>query len=329
MTRLRMGAAMAVTGALLVAAIVFAVTPGAGAAPVEPVVVTDVGWWTLATSAPKAPGGFQVSESPNNTGDMSVAALKIKVNTAHLGSALFVLNEAKTSVRPDGGGIFACLTTSNWTAGNPGLWSDVPPRDCSRQVQMVRSATQQAWSANLLPLLSGKTGTVSIMFVPGAPGPGSIPVPSLDSLPIAFPSLPVPVVGGVPLPPPAVVALLPPLPSSIAAPVDLGYMVDFSSVLVGAAEAEAALAPPGAADIGSGGAFTAPTFFNDTGLAAAPPLATTTQGATPDEVALPTAAAAVHGPGRPWGRALGFLPVALLIGAAITFGRRFLRERLA
>ena len=328
MSPLRYVAAVAATVLMIVATIVVVVTPGAGAAGPEPLVVTEVGWWTLAAGAPKGDGGFQVAMSANNTGDMSVSALKVKINTAHLGSALFVLNESKTSIRPDGGGIFACLSAADWAPANPGLWSTVPKRDCSRQIQMVRSATQQAWSADLLPLLVGKTGTVSILFVPGTPGPGSIPVPSLDSLPVSVPALPVPVVGGVPLPPPAVAALLPDLPPSIASPgVNLGYTVDFSSVLLGASEAGDILAPAGSDEgIGSGLGSIGPSLFQGGDLDAAPPLAVGPEVATAPagSVALPTAATAVHGPGRPWGRALGFAVLALFIGGGITAGRRAL-----
>ncbi len=314
---------------VVVVATVLTVSPGADAQAVEPIVVTEVGWWTLAAGAPKAPGGFQVAQSANNSGDMSVAALKVRINTAQLGSALFVLNEQVTSIRPDGGGIMACLSASTWAAANPGLWSDVPARDCGRQVQMVRSANQLAWSADLLPLLSGKTGTVSVMFVPGAPGPGSIPVPSLASLPVEAPALPVPAVGGVPLPPPAVEAALPDLPGSVPAPILLGYTVDFSSVLVGATEAGAILAPPGS-DESLSPSLVAPgsTFFNgaDAVLAAAPPLAATTQAGS---AVLPTAATTPEGPGKPWGRAWGFLVLAIVVGSGITVGRSALRERLA
>jgi hypothetical protein len=170
------------------------------------------------------------------------------------------------------------------------------------------------------------------MFAPGTPAEGSIPVPSLESLPIELPALPVPAVGGVPLPPPAVVGLLPDLPSSIASPgVDLGYTVDFSSVLVGATEAGAALSAAGSDDgIDSSLGTAGPSLFDGSSLAAAPPLAVGTEVATAPagSVALPTAAVAVHGPGRPWGRAFGLAVLALFIGGSVTAGRRFARQRL-
>jgi hypothetical protein len=331
MTRRRFGRALAAgTGAvaLLATAIVLAVSPGAGAAANDPAVIVETSWWTLATGAPKPAGGFQVAQSADG-GDMSVAALKIRINTAHLGSALFVLNEATTSFRPDGAGILACVTTADWKAGNPGLWSDAPKRDCTRSVQMVRSATQLAWSADLLSLLAGKTGTVSVMFLPGVPGPGSLPVPSLDSLPITPPALPVPVVGGVPIPPPLPVPVpIPELPPTVAFPVQLGYMVDFSSVLLGAAETGAALSPSGPTEIVDNGS-TSNLFFNDTsgGLVAAPPIVSTavvTGGPVgPPNLALKTAG--TSSPGRPWGRTWGFLVLALVVGVAGTVARSRLR----
>jgi hypothetical protein len=323
----RLATALAGTVALAFGAVV---GPARGES-VEPVVVTDVGWWTLATGAPKAAGGFQVAQAANGS-DQSVAAIKVKVNSTNITSALFVLNEATSSFRSDGSGVTACRTTTDWKPANPGLWIDVPKRDCTKHIQMVRSATQQAWSANLLPLLGDKPGTVSIVFVPGTPAPPYLPVPSLETLPIALPSLPLPVVGGVPIPPPVLVEQLPPLPKTIAFPVQLGFMVDISSVLSGA------IGPIDAPDESAAGDLPDAGFTGGEGIGgffdASPPLADATNveatAAAPVETgsgarnAIRTASEHDH---RPWGRAWGFAVLAILFGAGVTYLRRFLSER--
>jgi hypothetical protein len=305
--------------------------PSARAAT-DPATITAVSWWTLATAAPKPAGGFQVAQSANGS-EMSVAAVKVKVNLAKLGSALLVLNEANTSLRSDGAGMLACLTTTNWTPGNPGLWSDVPPRDCKRTIQMVHSSTLKTWSADLLPFLNGQTGTVGVMFIPGAPPPGSIPIPTLESLPVAIPSLPIPVVGGVPIPPPipALPAPLPPvdypeLPASVPAPVQIGYMIDINSAQIGALPPLASLAATGDFDGGDNGLLGGSGFDSlggESGLsgtaAVTPPLAPS--GSTAD--ASPPAPLVLTGhAGRPWGRAWGLLLLAGLIGAGGAVVRR-------
>lgn len=308
---------------VLVACLAAFFAPGTRAAVGEPATITAVGWWTLATGVPRGAGGFQVAQDPTG-GDMSIGAVKIKLSAAKLSSALFVLNEASSSNRADGAGMFACLTTSDWTPADPGLWTDLPKRDCSKQVQMVRSATQQAWSANLLPLLSGKTGVVSVMFLPGAPPPGSIQVPSLSNLPISLPSLPVPVVGGVPLPPPAVAALLPDLPTSVAFPAQTGYMIDISSAQLGAIPDTGlgALSPLNDTSGGLTSGFDGAGSVVEAPLSSAPPLASSTapQPAVVEQPLI-AAPASTH-VDKHWSRLFGLFPLAVLIGAAGTTIRR-------
>jgi hypothetical protein len=309
--------------ALLLGAAAAALAPASEAATNEPATVTAVGWWTLATGVPKAAGGLQVAQDPTGS-DMSVGAIKIKVNESKLASVLVVLNEASTSNRAKGAGMFACTTTTSWTPANPGLWTDVPDRDCSHKVQMVRSEVQQAWSANLLPLLGGKTGEVGVMFVPGAPPPGSIEIPTIDGLPVTLPSLPVPVVGGVPIPPPLPVDI--PIPESIAFPVQTGYTIDISNVQL------AALADTGLGGLSpvdevpalAGPDFSTPSF--DDGSLVTPPLdaSTATAPTVPaadDEQAL-VAVPVSSAPGKPWGRLFALVPLAIVVGAAGAVIRR-------
>ena len=225
-------------------------------------------------------------------------------------------------------GILACVTKSDWTAAsaNPGLLANTPARDCAKTIQMQRSATLASWSANLLPLLDGKTGLVSVMFAPGAPAPGSLPVTSIEDLPIQLPSLPVPAVGGVPIPPPLPAPLdYPELPASIAFPADLGFTLEISNVqlLSAAATVDGALSAVGPPIVGGIDNVT------DFGFNAAPPLPgasdlaqTGNSDVATDLVTPPPALASSSGPGKPWGRAWGLLVLALLIGGAGVFVRK-------
>src|SRR5439155_2941882 len=65
----------------------------------------------------------------------------------------------------------ACRTSSPWRAAAGGTWSEAPQADCSTSVSLARDSSG-VWQADLMPLLAGKTGTASVVIVPGASSTG-------------------------------------------------------------------------------------------------------------------------------------------------------------
>ena len=189
---------------LLGAAVFVALAGGTGVRAESGANVTEVGWWSRAPAATTpAGGGFEVADSPG--GALSVAAIRVNVTAPSLTSARLVLPENNQT----GNGVLqVCTTASAWRPESPGMYDQAPAPDCGSAIAMVRDPAQPAWTAEVMPLLSGGPREVSLMVVPGpAPAPLPAPAPFVVSLRgaevISEAGAPLPDVGGSPPPPSA------------------------------------------------------------------------------------------------------------------------------
>lgn len=271
--------------------------------------VTETGWWSRNPFASPPARGFQVANAPD--GAASVSAVRIAVE-GRISKATLVINEAGGV--PEAATIRACSGASSWSASDH-AWAAAPASDCSKAVSMTRNAAGANFAADITPLLQGAIGSATIMIVPG----------------------------GAPL----------------------AWQVDFSIAIV-SAEAEPATtttttaspggssggqssAPPsgsgsfGASGSGASSSFAAPTpasnaFDFGATTPSLPSEPTVGSDATLDPASpaddfgsdlAATVSAPSTGASQPWGRLVVFLPLSILAGAAIAFGRRFALDRLA
>src|SRR5205823_4401247 len=125
-----------------------------------------VGWWTQSPAPGTPPaGGIEVGAAPS--GAVSVAAMRFDLQGGAT-SATVQLAEAN----PNSGGapvaaLQACLTSSSWQAASGGAYDQAPQAQCGNAVQLTRDSSG-VWRGDLMPLLNGKTDSVSVMIVPGA-----------------------------------------------------------------------------------------------------------------------------------------------------------------
>ncbi len=123
--------------------------------------VTAIGWWSQRPGAAELPeGGFELSLSP--AGPLSQAALRIKVDSVQLTSALLELTES-SAAGAEVAAVVACTTTDAWTPANPGAWQDAPAPNCARNAPLSRNFSGE-WSGDIESLLT--VGTASIVLVP-------------------------------------------------------------------------------------------------------------------------------------------------------------------
>jgi hypothetical protein len=175
-------------------------------------VITEIGWWSQTPGAAEPDGGFRVTQDASGA-TTAVAAIRLKVTAKSLATALFVFTEGPTKLSENSADMRLCKGSNDWTAANPGALADAPKEDCSKNVQLKRSATLQSWSADAAQLVSGP-GTVTLMVVPGDLHNGSIPFPTYDNLPRVNAPVALPV--GIP----------PPLPIDLGSPDPLGSIID-------------------------------------------------------------------------------------------------------
>ena len=309
--------------------------------------VVELGWWTRTASTTTPAGGFQVGKSPDGA-DSAVTAFRIDVD-GEVSKAILILVEVGGQFQ-EGAGIDVCPTTSAWTVAVGGPIDQAPAADCeSAKVPLTRNATSNQWIGDLAPLLSGKTGEVSVVLKPGAVTTIAPPTPpAVPSPPVVPPLVPVPT---VPAPPPE---------ATVPAPVDPGFTVDFGRAdLDSAGPVETTSSDSSSFDTGSSGTGTvasgdsgsstfAPTFSAvDTFATSAAPSVTPTPGALPAatgnvstqgaggagtaaqvEAGLqPVAAASQRGEPPPWGRLLFLVPLSAAVGAFGSGVRRTVQGR--
>jgi hypothetical protein len=156
----------------LVIAAMAATVVAAGAWPVPAIAdvpVSAVGWWTNAAVKPSPPnGGIAVSIDPS--GSTSTAAIRINTGAGGVSRATLQLTEASGEGQQVAT-LQACAADNSWKPVQGGNLSDAPKASCTTSVQLARSASG-VWQADIYPLLSGQTGSVSIAIVPGPPPSG-------------------------------------------------------------------------------------------------------------------------------------------------------------
>jgi len=297
--------------AVLAVAIATASTAGRAGAQeaATPASITAVGWWSRSPAQQAPAGGFAVANGPD--GPVTVAA--VMVDTGEAGVLSATLEAVETGgVGGDAAAVQVCPAADGWIAEPGATLNDAPEADCeAASVPFERDAEAEVWTADLLPLLSGKSGVVSLAVVPGEAPEGALPAlafdvrfakPSLDALAGAVPageqegeeeaSLATNPVEFASAPPPESAAQ-PSAPVSDA--VDLPALATPEPPVPPAGESDVVEETP--ADEQAG-------VFQPVGTGA-------------------------DGEGRRWGQALSFALVSAAAGCVAGFGRRFLRARAA
>jgi hypothetical protein len=272
-----------VAGALLVAATSVLAIPSARAAATPAVVET--GWWTRSPAQSAPADGVAVGVAPD--GPTSVAAVRLDLGDTGVTSASLAATEAGGTLQSLAG-LRVCFAATPWTAVRGGPLADAPAADCSNQAVRMTRADSGAWSADITPFTSGRTGVVSVMIVP-EPDAGAVPgVPSAYDVQLAAPTL-----TATPVPAAAPTSEPPPIP----APVEPVPAPSFFTPLAAPEEGPPSTEPP-------------------TLVAGAPPVALGTP------TAAPRLAPSADGP-SPWrlGLWLRVVFTAALIGAAAGLAR--------
>lgn len=314
---------------------VAALDAGVAPATAAGATIVEVGWWSQAPGTATPPGGFQVAKTAE--GELSVAALRIQVD-GPLDKALLIVAEAPGGTFQESAAIDACPSTAEWTAASPGPLEEAPAADCATKVALQRDPSAGTWTADLLPLLAGANGPVTVVLKPGAVTQIVAPEPDAPQSPVP---LPVPAPVGIPAPPSPPVPL-PPVP----AVVDPGFTAEFSRADLDAAGSSDdgggfASGPAPAPTSGSIATGAAPTFaptesFAFSGSPSLTPARDVLPAATPQVApsgagGAGTAAnlesglqpvAAASGTPPPWGRLLLLVPLSIAVGAAGSGVRR-------
>lgn len=120
--------------------------------------ILALGWWTRlpTTSAPE--GGFAVGAGID--GPNSVAAVQIDLGS---GVTSLTIDAVEAGGVPDLAVMRACPAADGWTATSGGDLADAPEIDCADSVLFSRG-TDGTWTADVTPLVAGRTGPVSIGF---------------------------------------------------------------------------------------------------------------------------------------------------------------------
>ena len=309
-----------------------AVDAGSAPATAAGATIVEVGWWSRAPGTATPPGGFQVAKSAQ--GELSVAALRIQVD-GPLDKALLIVAEAPGGTFQESAIIDACPGTAAWTAASPGPLEEAPAADCATKVPLQRDPSAGTWTADLLPLLAGANGPVTVVIKPGTVTEIVAPEPDAPQSPVP---LPVPAPVGAPAPP-ATPVPVPPVP----AVVDPGFTAEFSRAdldAAGSSDGGGFVSGP-APTSGSIATGAAPTFAptesfafsaspsltpaRDVLPAATPQVAPSGAGGAGTAANLETGlqpVAAASGTPPPWGRLLLVVPLSVAIGAAGSVARR-------
>jgi len=299
----------------------------------EPQIVA-VGWWTRSATQQAPSGGLAVAAGPD--GPVTVAAISVSVGDADVFTASLEAVETGGFAQ-EASSIVACYTPDNgWEPEEGGSLDDAPEASCADDgVLLFRDGDARTWSGELASLFAGKTGTVSIVLVPGDEPSQSAP--------------PAPPAPGVPPPPPPSVA--PAFDVRLAAPALDAEASELSgdggSVISGGDDPESTFSSGGTdSDSSPSGAYPVPE--GDEGSFTPPPAA---EPAAPPEDGGGAAAAAdttgdgdeagasgdaqafrplgaTGGDGRRWGQAVVYVFIAAVLGTGAALGRWVLRERL-
>jgi hypothetical protein len=296
--------------------------------------IVAVGWWTRSATQQAPKEGLAVATAPD--GPVTLAAISVSVGDAEVISASLQAVETGGFAQ-DASSIQACYTADNgWKPVEGGSLDDAPQPACGDgSVLLSRDGDARIWSGELGQLFAGRTGTVSIMLVPGDEVSQSAP--------------PAPPAPGVPPPPPSVA---PAFDVRLAAPTLDAQATEASggggSVISGDDDGAGAVyedtsgssaaADAYAAPASGDGAYTAPpaqvaASGGDTGGGGSAASALDTGGdaggdddGTDRQAFRPVGASS--GEGRPWGRGALYVLIAAVLGVGAGAGRWVLRERI-
>ena len=174
----------AVLGSAFVVWLVVTVLAGTGQAQEAAASVMEVGWWSRQPGATAPEGGFSVTDAPD--GAVSVAALKIDVRAQRVTKASLVLGEGDGTGGAEIAAMQACPSPSDWQAASPGALSAAPKADCSKGVDLKRAGT--LWQGDVTSLLS-TSGVLSVSIVPKAGASAGLPVKAVWNVTISSISL--------------------------------------------------------------------------------------------------------------------------------------------
>lgn len=289
----RAAAALAAVGTVLM---------GIAAPSAADVAIVETAWWSDSPTASAPEGGLVVGASM--TGTSSVGAIRVGVGRGVRSATLTLVETGGRN--QDAGGIQACVAADDWSAGPGGSLDDAPEWSCvDPPIELTRDGGR--WTADVTPLLAGRSGAASIMVVPAD---------DLDltaTLGLGFEAqFGRPALQATEEPPPA------PLPSS-------------TSTTAPPAAPPPAVAPPTPGPTPQPRPAQPPAFDTpgapatvETIPAAEPSPTTTTTPPPVDEQAAPLPLDEPSD-GKPWGRLLFYLPLSAVVGVAV----RFLHARLA
>lgn len=127
--------------------------------------VTRTGWWTRSPSPPTVPeGGLAVGAAPD--GDMTVGAVLLDAGAGVSGAQLRLV---ETGGAAPLAAIRVCPTTSTWSAAAGGPLTDAPPSDaCGASSVAMARAAEGTWTADVQPLVDGRTGAIGLIVKPAA-----------------------------------------------------------------------------------------------------------------------------------------------------------------
>lgn len=128
------------------------------------VAVQKTGWWTRSPSPPAVPqGGLAAGEAPD--GYLTVSAFQVDAGG---GASNVKLSMAESDGQgQQGASLQACTSTDQWNDANGADLGLAPRPTCPTPPVALARDSNGVWSADLNPLLAGKTGQVTIMVIPG------------------------------------------------------------------------------------------------------------------------------------------------------------------
>lgn len=143
-----------------------------GSTPAEAAVpVSTVGWWTRSPS-PAAPpeGGIAIGQAPD--GNLSVAAIRISTAGGASGAKLTLAESGGEG--QEAASLQVCTTADAWNSAAGDDLALAPRPECPDEPVLLTRADDGSWTADLTTLVTGKTGDVSLMILPG-PAPAEVP----------------------------------------------------------------------------------------------------------------------------------------------------------
>lgn len=275
--------------------------------------VDAVGWWTRNPGQSAPAGGIAVAAAPDgpvtvgavafDAGDGAASARITAVETGGVGASTATLQ--------------VCLAEDGWTPVEGGALADAPKNSCeTRAVPFERDADAATWSADVIDLVGGEVGMVSLSIVPA----GGDPLAAFD---VRFAT---PVVEVTPIPP----------PTEVTAPTDgSGFGTDTSNSGGAPASGGSFDFSPAPADVAPSPSFDpapAPAAEPETPVTVDPATTGDTEPppeATDDEVAVPLLPTSAGGSTdhRTVGKALTYVGLSALAGIVVGGGSRVRRLR--